>query len=161
MISILVAFDEKRLIGKNGKLPWHIKEDLQLFKERTLGNSIIMGRKTWDSFPKKPLPGRLNIVLSKTFEGGIFNNEKVYAVRSLEEGVFLAKAMMKQKDIFIIGGAEVYKEALNKKIVDKIIVSKIKGSYEGDVYFPEFDKLWVANLVSTYDQFDVWEYIKE
>lgn len=156
MISILVACDSNRLIGKNGDLPWHIPEDLKLFKKRTKGHCVVMGRNTWESIGKKPLPDRTNIIISKTLS---FDRDEHFTCKSLETA--LAMAEIAHQEVFIIGGAQIYKAALNLGWVDKIIVSKIKGEYEGDTYFPELGEEWEAKLVSQHEQFDVWEYVSD
>lgn len=102
-IHAIVAIGKKGEIGMNGNLIWRIPEDLKHFKERTLGHPVIMGRKTWDSLPKKPLPGRRNIVLSRR-DG--FNPKGAEIVSSVEE----ALKATENEDPFIIGGSEIYKE---------------------------------------------------
>ena len=148
-IIIIVAFDENRLIGANGKLPWHIKEDLQLFKKNTVGHAVIMGRNTWESIGCKSLPNRQNIIISATIDG-----ENVYS--SLEEAIDNCN----NEKIFIIGGAKLYEYALKNNLINKILLSKIKGSYSCDVYFPELDKDWNFNLVESFEQFDFMEGVK-
>lgn len=148
-IIIIVAHDENRLIGSNGKLPWHIREDLQLFKKNTVGNTVIMGRNTWESINCKPLPNRQNIIISTTITG-----ENVYS--SLEDAINNCS----NEKIFIIGGAKLYEYALKNNLINKILLSKIKGSYSGDVYFPELNKEWNFNLIESFEQFDFMEGIK-
>lgn len=106
-ITILVAFDDNRLIGVNGKLPWHIPNDLKFFKRITQGHPIIMGRKTWDGLPVKPLPGRVNFVLSRSQicvssenDGPFYFNDILSIIKVIE------------KDAFIIGGAQVDRKSV-------------------------------------------------
>jgi dihydrofolate reductase len=150
-ITILVAWDDKHLIGGKNKLPWHIPEDLKLFKKRTLGHSVIMGRNTFESIGK-PLPERENIVITSRPLSG------AYAVSNLEEAV--SKAQESNKEIFIIGGTSVYFQALEKDIVDRILVSHIFGYFEGDKYFPVLAKRWTCNIIAEYDKFVVKEFTR-
>ena len=165
MITILVAFDDNRLIGNNGKLPWHIPEDLTLFKKRTMRNIVVMGRKTWESLPKKPLVGRTNVILSSNYiKIPDFYSTKPTPIRihnSLSEavGTFCGGHPLGHlNQIFIIGGAQVYKSAM--KIADTIIVSKIHGKFEGDTYFPRIGWKWRKKSVEHHEGFDVIEYGK-
>jgi len=133
---IIVAVSENNVIGKDGDIPWHIPEDLKHFKEKTTGNAVIMGRKTFESLPEdyKPLPERKNIVLTRS---GLKNEyEQVEEVESLEEayrqaGEFSEKA-------FIIGGASIYEQTLDQ--CDKLVLTRIHEEYEGDTFFPEINK---------------------
>lgn len=135
-ISIIVAMSDNRAIGKDNKLPWYIPEDLEWFRENTVGKPVIMGRKTHESIGKK-LPGRLNIVVSKD-KNYIPLNNQVKVVTSLKEAVDLCASY---EEIFVIGGEKIYKEAIN--IADKIYITRIEIVINGDVYFPEWDsKLW-------------------
>ncbi len=129
MLELIVAFDENNLIGKDNSLPWHIPEDLKHFKALTTGNRIIMGRKTFESIGK-PLPNRENIVLSKN--GFIYEGIKVYS----KVGELL-KTLNDEKKNYIIGGAGIYKELL--PLVDILHISHVKGTFEGDAYFPKIN----------------------
>lgn len=151
MNIILVAWDDNKLIGKDNDLPWKIKEDLKLFKARTMGCALVMGRNTFESIGGKPLPGRLNVVLSKTGSGPNF-------VKTWEEALKLANDY--SQDVYIIGGAQVYKSALDNDLVDKIIVSKVHGFYKGDTYFPSLDNKWECRTIVSYEDFDVQELSK-
>ena len=127
-VHLIWAQDNNGGIGKNNKLPWHISEDLINFKKLTLGNTIIMGRKTWDSLPKKPLPNRRNIVLS---------SKKVDAIESYNSIEICLKSLTKDKisDIFIIGGEMIYNNFFN--YADILHITFIKQNIEGiDTYFP-------------------------
>jgi dihydrofolate reductase len=142
-VSIIVACDPRGVIGKGNKLPWRIPEDLKLFRERTLDHAIIMGRKTWDSLPIKPLDKRANIVVTRSvFMAPKDKDLGPFYCGSLSGAIeFVGKLnAYKDKEIFIIGGAQVYKEALDADLVDKIIMSKTVDNHDGDVYFPELDK---------------------
>ncbi len=135
MVSIIAAFTKNRVVGKDGALPWHLPEDMKLFKELTSGKTVIMGRKTYDSLPAKfkPLPNRHNIVVSRSLESTSIAGVDVCP--SVEAA--LEKAKSYGKEIFIIGGASIYQQAL--PYAAKMYLSQVKKEYEGDTYFPEFD----------------------
>lgn len=153
MIKIIVAHDENRGIGKDNKIPWHIPEEFKFFRTTTTGSCCIMGRKTWDSLPFKPLKNRCNIVVSNT-------------IQSLPDAFvccYLQEAVLKTgNNAFIIGGSKIYDEALNSNIVDEIYVSEIKGKYDCDTYFPILD-LNIWNKVELYlnDKFNVFKYLRK
>jgi len=137
MISIIVAVSENLGIGNNNELLWHLPEDLRRFKKLTFGNTVIMGKRTWESLPKKPLPGRKNIVLTdvpgENMEGAVMAYSIEDALRMCEKG----------EDIFIIGGASIYRQFMN--IADKLYITHVHQKAEADVYFPEIDpKIWEA-----------------
>ena len=130
---IIAAVAENRVIGKDGEIPWHIPEDLQHFREKTTGHTIVMGRKTFQSLPDsfKPLPDRQNIVLTRSdFNPG----ESVKIANSLED----AWEKADNEKVFIIGGAGVYRQTLDE--ADKMILTEIQEEYDGDTYFPDFNK---------------------
>ncbi len=128
-ISIIAATDLNGLIGANGGMPWHIPEELAWFKQHTLGKVVVMGRKTWVSLGK-PLPGRRNIVLSTNPD---FVAEGADLMQSIEQVLALAKA----NEVFIIGGAELFRQFL--PMSDKLYISTIHAEYSGDTYFPAYD----------------------
>ena len=131
-ISIVVAVAEKNVIGAKNKLPWYLSADLRRFKELTSGHHIIMGRKTYESIGK-PLPNRTNIVITRNKN---YKAEGCIVAHSLEEALKAAKEN-KETEAFIIGGAEIFKEAL--PIADKIYLTKIHKNFEGDTFFPTID----------------------
>ena len=135
-IIIIAAVSENNVIGKEGKIPWHIKEDLQRFKRLTLNNPVIMGRKTYESLPAKPLKDRINIVLTRDKS---FNPPDVIVKNSLEDALEYCRNHDK---VFIIGGQSVFEEGL--KVADTLELTKVDGSHEGDAFFPEinFDE-WI------------------
>ena len=141
MVNIIVAvgnyYAEKGYaIGKSGGIPWSCPQDMKWFKETTVGHAVIMGRKTFDSL-KKPLKGRINIVI--TSKDIVTNSEEmVYAVKSVEEAIYLAKSLT-MNDVFIIGGASIYKYALEHDLVDKIYIDYLSEFVEdADAFFPLF-----------------------
>ncbi len=130
IISIIVAVAENNAIGYDNHLLWHISEDLKRFKSLTTGHHIIMGRKTYESVGK-PLPGRINIVISRQAN---YNVEGCLVAKSLEEALELAKL---DSEVFIIGGGEIYKQSL--QIADKVYLTRVHAGFAGDTFFPELN----------------------
>jgi dihydrofolate reductase len=139
-IIIIVAVAKNNVIGKDNKIPWHISDDFKHFKELTLNHPIIMGKNTYLSLPKRPLPERENIVL--TFLDDPFNEQGITIKHSLKDTLEYTE----NKDVYIIGGASVYKQAM--EFATKLEITKIDKEYDGDTFFPEI------NL-------DIWKLIKE
>lgn len=131
MISIIAALDEKRGIGKMGKLPWHLSEDLKRFKEITSGHTVIMGRKTFESIGKA-LPNRENIVVTSNPE---FLAEGVLIVHTLQDAFEKAKG-----DVFIIGGGQVFYETLQR--ADKLYLTLVEGDFSCDAFFPDYSEIF-------------------
>ena len=129
-IELICAMDKNRVIGKDGKMPWHIPEELQTFKTITVGGNIIMGRKTLESIGRA-LPDRVNICVSKSLES-------YKGVRVVNDLGKLPDVVDYDKRIFIIGGAEMYKLFMSHATV--LHLSIVKGEYEGDTYFPQFNE---------------------
>ena len=132
-ISFVVARARNGVIGKDNAIPWRIPEDMKRFKAITMGKPIIMGRKTWDSLPKKPLPGRTNIVLTRDFT---FAPEGAIVVHSREDALIEARAG-KPDEIMVIGGAEIYLDFLPH--ASRIHLTEIDADIEGDATLPPFD----------------------
>jgi dihydrofolate reductase len=130
--SIIVAVAENNVIGEKNKLPWYLPADLKRFKEITMGHHIIMGRKTYESIGK-PLPGRTNIVITRNQNLKI---KGVTVVNSLSSAFKIAKENA-ETEAFVIGGAEIFKEALSK--ANKIYMTKVKAKIKGDVFFPKIN----------------------
>ena len=128
----IVAMSSNRVIGREGKLPWHYPEDLKFFKRTTLGHPILMGRATFDSIGK-PLPGRQNIVLSST----MVPRDGVTVIRSTAE---LPQVCAGAETVFVIGGARVFEELLPH--CDGLYLTAIAKKYEGDVMLPSFEHLF-------------------
>jgi dihydrofolate reductase len=139
VISIIAAVSENNVIGKDNALVWHLPTDMKFFKEKTLGHCIITGRKNYESIPVnyRPLPNRTNIIITRQKE---YFAPKAFVVQSIEEAI--KKAIdTNTGEIFIIGGAEIYKQSM--RVADKLYITKIHHSFEGDAYFPEIDlKVW-------------------
>lgn len=129
MLSILVAMDSQHLIGKDNKLPWHLPNDLKYFKQVTMGHTIVMGRKTFESIGK-PLPGRKNIVITRNKNYHPDGCRVIHSITKIKE-------MNDKEEIFIIGGAEIFKETL--PIADRLYITEIHETFEGDTFFPEFN----------------------
>lgn len=142
-IAIVVAIGKNREIGKNGKLLWHIPDDLKRFKALTLGHPVIMGRKTFESIISilgKPLPDRTNIVITRD---KAWQHENVLVFSSLEDA--LAKAReLDQEEVHIGGGAELYKQAL--PFVDRLYLTLIDDTKEADTYFPEYEQEFTKKI---------------
>lgn len=167
MTNIIVALDKNYLIGKNNQIPWNIPEDLALFKEKTTGNFIIMGRKTFESIGR-PLPNRVNIIISNTMKNNFcFENlsftellNKTIVFNSIEKSLVFCKKFS-EKDIFIIGGATIYQEVISKNLFDKLFISHVKGHFKGDTYFPKIDfKSFKIIYEKEYENFTYKEYVK-
>ncbi|MGE4318021.1 MAG: dihydrofolate reductase [Deferribacterales bacterium] len=149
-LSLIVAMTKNGVIGKDNKIPWHIPQDLKLFKELTTGNVVIMGRKTYESIGR-PLPNRENIVISnsvKEIEGCLVFDSVLKAVRH---------AQTLDKGIFFIGGSELYRLVLD--IVTHLYISWVKADYCGDTYFPEvcFSE-WKMEEVLDFEEFTMMHY---
>lgn len=148
-LIIVVAMTRQRVIGCEGRLPWHIPEDLRLFRELTMGQTVIMGRETFVSIGR-PLPERRNIVVSRTLPA----TPGVEICRSFPEA--LQKSAADDKKIFVIGGRALYRQAL--VVASAMVVSWIREDHAGDTFFPEFDpEAWSVEQVEEHAAFTrVW-----
>lgn len=136
LISSIVSVDKKNGIGKGNKIPWNIPKDRKWFKEKTLGHVVIMGRNTFLSILDslgKPLPGRINIVVSRSSGSSI---EGVHFVGSIEEGMNLGRKLEKNGEIFFIGGAQIYKDSL--KYTNRLYLTLVEGKFDCDTFFPDY-----------------------
>jgi|SaaInlStandDraft_1057018.scaffolds.fasta_scaffold49760_2 dihydrofolate reductase len=131
-LKLIVAYDRNRVMGKGQDLPWRLPADLAHFKRETMGKTVVMGRKTWESIGF-PLPKRKNVVLSRTLQQ---IQEGVDCFNDLESAL---EALQGEEDVMIIGGATLYSQALEMG-VDEIILTKVMADVEGDVIFPEWDE---------------------
>jgi len=131
-ISIIAAVADNYAIGKANNLPWHLPADLKHFRQLTTGHAIVMGKRTFESLPKGPLPNRKNIVLTSVMSEGV--NEGYFEADSLEDAVYLCEH---EEKVYIIGGATVYKQSINK--VDTMYITWIHNDFSADTYFPEID----------------------
>jgi dihydrofolate reductase len=130
-IAAVVAYNDNNVIGKDGKIPWSLPEDMKWFKDVTMGNIVAMGRKTFESIGK-PLEGRTNIVISKTLEA---HGSKVVVVRDVVDAALYAA--MRDEDLYIIGGQEIYEQSM--EYVDKLYITHVNGNHGGDTFFPPLD----------------------
>lgn len=135
--SLIAAIGKNRELGKDNDLIWKIPEDLKRFREITRGHPIIMGRKTWDSLPTKPLPSRVNIIISRMKSSIAGKLPDVYFESSLEDAIKLAKTK-ENEEIFIIGGGQIFQQAIEKGLVDKLYLTIVDATSEADIYFPEY-----------------------
>ena len=128
-LSVIAAIAHNRVIGRENALPWHLPEDLKHFKALTMGHPIVMGRKTYESLGRL-LPGRTTVIVSRNRDYAV---PGALVVASLQEAL---AACRHEQEIFIIGGAELYKEALT--LADRLYLTEIDADFEGDAYFPDF-----------------------
>ena len=162
-LSLIAALGENRVIGVNNSMPWHLPGDFKYFKTTTLGKPIIMGRKTWDSLGR-PLPGRLNLVVTRQAD---LQLEGAEVFTSLDAAVERAEHWATEQgvqEVMLIGGAQLYAQGL--PLADRLYLTRVELSPDGDAWFPEFDQAQWA-LVSTTQNpaaddkpayiFEVWE----
>ncbi|WP_138493494.1 dihydrofolate reductase [Paenibacillus pinistramenti] len=129
-ITLIWAMAEGGIIGRNNALPWRLPADMAFFKAQTMGKTVLMGRRTWESMNARPLPNRLNVVLTRD---KAFKAEGAEVIHTFEEALKYAE----QGELMVIGGAEIFKYFL--PIADRLLVTIINESFEGDVVIPEFD----------------------
>ncbi len=152
IISLIVAMDEKRGIGKNNQLPWSLSDDLKRFKALTMGHHIIMGRKTYESIARL-LPGRTMVIVTRNPEydvvGALVTNSLPMALEIAEKS--------NESEVFIVGGAEIFAETL--PLADRIYLTLVHSNVDADVFFPEFDHDdWIGKETSFVDANDKNEY---
>lgn len=147
--------DEERGIGKEGEIPWHYSEDMKFFREKTMDNPVIMGRKTYESLPEdyRPLPNRKNIVLTRSKK--VFH-ESVSKANSLEEAYEIAENYGDK--VFIAGGSSVYEQTLEN--VDKTIVTEIPGTHACDSFFPNLGDDWKLEDKKELGSLEAKEYVQ-
>jgi len=151
MFSLIVAMDSNGGIGKKGRLPWRLKEEIKYFKKITTGHIVLMGRKTWESIPEKfrPLPNRLNVILSRNHTQDLAMHlkksgsaENLLAFGSLEGALTgvenLSNSPFRGKKIFVIGGAKLYSAAILHPDCQKIYLTQIQAAFNCDAFFPDF-----------------------
>jgi len=140
-LSAIAAMASNRVIGTSGDLPWNIPEDFKFFKDKTMGHIMIMGRKTYDSFGGKPLPGRLHVVVTRQKE---YTSKSVPGVvivfHTIDEALAYCQSQVAKwgDEVFVIGGGEIYSALLSQ--TDRIYLTEIHKEFPGDTHFPEFDK---------------------
>jgi dihydrofolate reductase len=152
---IIVAHDPNLVIGKDGTLPWRIPEDLKHFKETTLGHPLLMGRGVFEELGEKPLPGRENFVLTAR------DYPQVTTFTSIPEAIRFFKEK-ETETVFIIGGGKIYAQMMD--IADKMIVTLVKESYDGDTFFPEYrtniGTVWKETSRTDFERFTLIEYTR-
>ncbi|MGI2326984.1 dihydrofolate reductase [Planococcus sp. YIM B11945] len=144
MISLMVAHDPNRVIGKDNQLPWHIPEDLAYFKKHTIGKGMVMGRNTFESIGR-PLPKRRNIVVTRNTS---YRADGADVVHTIEEAVKLAEEM--HEEVMVIGGEQIFRYVLPH--ADRLYITLIQKPFDGDTFFPEYGSEW--ELVSESEEFD-------
>ncbi len=136
-LNIIAAVADNRALGRDNQLLWHISEDLKFFKRTTMGCPVVMGRRTFESLGR-PLPGRLNVVISRS--GMVPEASGTVVVASLEEALKIASEAAEQQ-VFVIGGGQIYSQAM--VLADRIYITEVHISPEADTFFPEIDpSLW-------------------
>ncbi|WP_027419729.1 dihydrofolate reductase [Crocinitomix catalasitica] len=144
-VKLIVAKGENNAIGKDNDLIWHLPADMKFFTETTKGNIVIMGRLNWDSIPLKyrPLSNRINAVITRNKE---FSDPDAVVFHSVEEAISFYKIQENNpeaKDIFVIGGGQIFKYSLDENLLDEMFITFINESFDADIFFPEFDEtLW-------------------
>ncbi|PLX65740.1 MAG: dihydrofolate reductase [Denitrovibrio sp.] len=151
--ALIVAMTKSRVIGKGNSMPWHLPDDLKLFKAKTSGHIIAMGRKTYESIGR-PLPNRENFVISRSAE----SIEGCRVFHSAAECIEAAKDY--DKKLFFIGGGQIYAEAVS--FVDEMHISYVKNEFDGDTYFPDFDlNEWEVAETVDHEDFTYVRYIRK
>jgi len=168
LIKIIVAYNKHRVIGVNNDIPWRIKEDMKHFMQTTMNNVCIMGRKTWESIKYQPLPNRVNVILTRDVDKYLDQHpelalmEETYIFDDLMIAVETMEFQYPDKDIFIMGGGEIYQQAIDNKIVREIIASEVKGHEDisEGVFFNVPAGSWKGELLKEFDEFEVWSWWK-
>ncbi|MCK5114620.1 MAG: dihydrofolate reductase [Phycisphaerae bacterium] len=172
MITLIAAMDSEHLIGRGNELPWDLPHDLKFFRETTMGGTVIVGRKTWESIKDRTgkafLDGRVNFVLTRDPEkwqtetaeqgdavcGPYFENSLEAAIeRTRKDHPDFAT------EIFIAGGRGIYTHALDGNLLDRMLITHVRGQFEGDVYFPKFEGDWVGRVVENAREYRIFEYV--
>jgi dihydrofolate reductase len=150
-VSLIAAVARNGVIGRQGGLPWRLRDDMRYFAETTAGKAVVMGRKTYDSLPERyrPLPGRRNIVVTRDSQWQV---EGVEAVGSVEQALVLTAGT----DVMVIGGGEIY--ALALPLASRLYLTEIAAEVEGDVVFPVVDKAGWREMARTPHQEGDWHY---
>ncbi|MCA1763133.1 MAG: dihydrofolate reductase [Cryomorphaceae bacterium] len=161
-VSIIAAIAENNAIGKDNDLLWHLPEDMKFFTRMTKGHTVIMGRKNYESIPHKfrPLPNRKNIVLTRNIS---YTAEGAQTFNNIEDAL---KSCHSEKEVFVIGGSEIYNLALERNLIDTMFLTKVHGKFDADAFFPEFDEEnWDKQKLSTHPKdekhayaFEIFEY---
>ncbi len=144
-ITLIAAVANNNVIGSENRLIWHMPVDLRRFKQVTMGHALLMGRKTFESIGKA-LPGRRNIVLTRQKK---FRAEGVEVINSIQEAIKLTKS---EKDVFVIGGSEIYEQCINLYYTRRMIITRIYANFDGDAFFPDIDEdKWELEAIEEYE----------
>jgi len=148
-VKLIVARGANGAIGKDNDLIWKLPRDMRFFTETTTGGIVIMGRKNWDSIPLKyrPLTNRVNVVVTRNED---FESDDCVVCPSIEDAIGYFSHDT-EKDIFIIGGGQIYKYCLDNDLVDEMYITEVRQEFDADVYFPDFDEgQWQKELLMEY-----------
>lgn len=157
---IIACINQKRAIGKNGKLLYHIGNDISNFARMTKNNGVvIMGRKTFESLPNgEPLKDRINIILTSNEEYDVSQDfDNVYIVHSIKDVIELCEAFFSDKELFVIGGEALYRQFMDGDLVDELRLTVVKDDEEGDATFPEFNEDEWSTYYKSMAQVSSWE----
>lgn len=152
-VALIVAMDEERGIGRNNDLMWNLPDDMKFFKSTTAGHIVVMGRKNYESIPEKyrPLPNRENVVLSRNDH---FQAEDCLVFHRLED-CFSHYSEETERTVFIIGGGEIYRLALDSGKVKEMYITRVHDRFQADTFFPEFNlQEWKEEMIQTHPQDD-------
>ena len=152
MTKLIVAISSNRAIGKDNDLIWNLPADMRFFSETTKDSIVLMGRKNWDSIPAKyrPLPNRLNLVVTRDKS---FLEEGCEIYHSIEEAINLYKN--DERDLYIIGGGQIYQYCLKEGLIDEMLVTHIDASFDADTFFPEISQeQWAIEVIQEYNKDD-------
>lgn len=142
MFKIIACINQKMALGKDGNLLYTIKNDLANFARQTKNNVVIMGRKTYESLPNgEPLKDRINIIITSNEEFGVSSDyDNVYIVSSVDDAIELCDAFFSDKELFVIGGESIYRQFMEKELVNEMRLTVVKDDADGDVFFPQYDE---------------------
>ena len=159
MFKIIACINQKRVLGKDGKLLYTIKNDLSNFRRMTTNNVVIMGRKTFNSLPNgEPLKDRINIVLTTDEDFGVNQDyDNVYIVHSVKDVVELCEAFFSDKELFVIGGETLYRQFMEENLIDEMRLTIVKDDADGDVFFPEYNEDDWYSYYKSMAQVSSWE----
>jgi dihydrofolate reductase len=149
IVSLIVATPTNLAIGKNNQLIWNLPKDMKFFMETTTGHPVIMGRKNFESIPKKfrPLRNRTNVIVTRNKE---YTADGCIVVNNIEDSL-KALEIENNKEVFVIGGGEIYKRFLEKKLIDRMYITHIEQAFDGDTFFPEIDfSQWIPSTVMSH-----------
>jgi len=159
--SLIVAAADNNVIGIDNKIPWHIPADFAYFKKVTTGKPCIMGRKTYESILDilgKPLPGRESLVISRSN----YNHEGCHSFGDISSALDFANTKLNAPEIMIIGGAQIYNQALDMNLIDRIYLTRVHQTPDGDAFFPELDQnKWMETSNDPHDGYSFLMYEKK